>query len=220
MSAVLTREETDILRQGPLFHGFTDEELEETLAQPECMRGSFARGERIFSPHAFCRSLGVLLSGTVEVTKGSLIVSILQAGEVFGSAALFNGEKEYVTTLTVRNSCEAVFFPQALVVRLMREYSPFALDYVRYLSGRIRFLSDKIEGLIAGGAEQRLEQYLLRRLEGTKVELDCSATALAKRLNMSRASLYRAFETLQTSGVVKKEGKTVWMTVDTEGRSL
>lgn len=220
MSAVLIREERSILRQGSLFRSFTDQELEETLAQPECMRGSFAKGERIFSPHAFCRSLGILLSGTVEVTKGNLIVSVLQAGEIFGAAALFNGEKEYVTTLTVRNPCDAVFFPQALVVRLMGEHASFAQNYVRYLSGRIRFLSDKIGGLIAGGSEQRLEQYLLGRLDGTKVELNCSATALAKRLNMSRASLYRAFEALEMSGVIHKEGKTVWMTVDMERSSL
>ena len=39
-------------------------------------------------------------------------------------------------------------------------------NYVAYLSGRICFLSGKIDALTAGSAERKVAQYLLSRLEG------------------------------------------------------
>ena len=44
-------------------------------------------------------------------------------------------------------------------------------NYVAYLSGRICFLSGKIDALTAGSAERKVAQYLLSRLEGGWVEL-------------------------------------------------
>ena len=38
-------------------------------------------------------------------------------------------------------------------------------NYIRYLSGRIRFLSDRLDGLLVGSAERRLALYLLEREE-------------------------------------------------------
>lgn len=216
MAAVLTTPELDLLAQTVLFRTLRRTELSDALARPECVRGCYAKGAVIYAPHAFRRNLGVLLTGTVEVTKGALIVSVLRRGELFGAAALFNDEEDYATTLTARVPCEVVFFPQALMTQLMRQHPALGMAYVHYLSGRIRFLNDKIEDLIAGSAERRLEQYLLAHLEGETAVLDCPATALARRLNMSRASLYRAFEQLETAGVIRREGKSILMTGCTE----
>lgn len=220
MSAVLTKSELELLGRNALFSGFTREELSEAVKRPECFKASFEKGAVIYEPHTFSRSLGVLLSGAVVVTKGDFIVSILRQGALFGAAALFNGETDYVTTLTTRTPCDAVFFPQSLMARLMEEYPALTMAYIKYLSERIRFLSGKLEELTAGSAERKVEQYLLARLQGDRVELDCPANALAKKLNISRASLYRVFETLEKSGVIRKEGKTVIFTGNMERRPI
>ncbi len=220
MAAVLTDGELCLLSRTALFHTLSPAELSDALARPECVRGSYAKGDVIYAPRTFDRSLGVLLSGMVQVTKGELIVSVLREGELFGAAAIFNNEDEYATTLTARAACAAVFFSQALMTLLMERHHALAMAYVRYLSGRIRFLSDRIEDLIAGSAEQRLEQYLMARLEGDRVTLDCPAAALARRLNMSRASLYRAFELLEESGIIRREGKYIHMISGTERNGL
>ena len=39
--------------------------------------------------------------------------------------------------------------------------------------------------------------------------LDCSVTGLAGRLNVSRASLYRALDSLAAAGAIEKNGRTV-----------
>jgi CRP-like cAMP-binding protein len=144
-------------------------------------RGFLRKGRYHYAPHAYRRSLGVLLSGACGGDQGGACGQHTAGGELFGAAALFSGETAYATTLTVRQSCRAVFFPQPLVSRLMEEYPVFTMAYVRYLSGRIRFLSGKLEEVTAGSAERKVEQYLLTRLHGDRAVLDCTATVLAKK---------------------------------------
>ena len=178
---------------------------EEALADPRSTLRRFGRGEVIYAPQRFERCLGVLLEGRVQVEKGAVIMSQLRPGDLFGAAALFNDRPDYATTLTALTGCAVLLLPQPLMEDLMARFPAVGRSYVAYLSERIRFLSEKIEGFTAGGAERRLAQYLLRQ----PPDLECSATALARRLNVSRASLYRAFDGLAALGVIRREGKTV-----------
>ena len=71
---------------------------------------------------------------------------------------------------------------------------------LRYLTGRIRFLSGRLQSLAQPGAEGKLARYLLAN-DG-EGQLTCPATDLAKRLGISRASLYRAFEAMEQAGLI------------------
>ena len=57
------------------------------------------------------------------------------------------------------------------------------------------------------GAEAKLARYLLANHQEGK--LQSSATDLAKRLGVSRASLYRAFEDLEREDLIRRQGKTI-----------
>lgn len=190
------------------------------LADDLCTRSSIPRGDTIYTPRAFSRSLGLLLSGSVQVSKETLILNVLRPGACFGAAALFNDATDYVTTLTALDDCDILLFQQPLVADLMAESPAVARNYIAYLSGRIRFLNDKIEGLILGSAERKLAQYLSARARDGRAELDCSATGLAQRLNVSRASLYRAFDALAEIGAAKKEGRFVHILDDAKLQSV
>ncbi|NLF34494.1 MAG: Crp/Fnr family transcriptional regulator [Clostridiales bacterium] len=198
-----------VLAQTVLFRGLPSAIAEQALSHPDCTRRAFSKGAVIYTPQAFERSLGVLCSGAVEVTKGELIMSILRPGDLFGAAALFNDASDYATVLTAREGCSLLFFPQRLMAELMSQCPALTERYIRYLSGRIRFLSDRVEALAAGSAQQKLGQYLLRHLEGGQVSPGCSATDLAKRIGISRASLYRAFDLLEQAGAIRRDGKHI-----------
>ena len=179
-----------------LFRGAPREAVELARTDPRALRRRAARGEVLYDPRHFQRSLGVVLEGRIQVNKGPLIMSVLGPGELFGAAALFNDRPDYATTLTARTPCRVLLLPQAV-----------CRSYVAYLSERIRFLSGKIDALTAGSAERKVAQYLLSRLDGEWAELDCSATGLAQRLGVSRASLYRALDALEARGAVRRAGK-------------
>lgn len=203
-----TQGERVLLADTFLFRG-AEGALEAALTDPRCTRAQAERGEVIYDPRRFRRCLAVLLSGRVQVSKGELILSVLEPGELFGAAALFSGESDYATTLTARQRCGMLFLPQDLVEELMAKFPAVGRSYVAYLSQRIHFLSGKIDALIAGSAERKLAQYLLAHRQGDGAELDCSYTGLARRLGVSRASLYRAFDGLSEGGLIVREEKRV-----------
>lgn len=201
----LSGAERTLLARTFLFRGVHEDLVKQAATDRRCRLEQAARGELIYAPHTFYRCLGVLLTGAVEVSKEGLLVSGLSPGDLFGAAALFNDRDDYATTLTARSPCRILFFPQSLVEELLSRHPDLARNYVAYLSGRIRFLDGKLAGLLAGNAERKLAQYLLTCGDGKAY----GATALARRLGVSRASLYRAFDALTALGAIRREGKCI-----------
>jgi len=209
MDHTLSGEEWGRLQLCPLFLDCPEDVVHRALVDPECALHSFQPGQTLYQPHRFSRSLGILLSGSVRVTRDTLALSVLSPGDLFGAAALFNDQPDYATTLTACTPCRVILLSQDLVSRLMDASAQIRDNYIRYLSGRIRFLSGKIRSLAADGAEGKLKQHLLTTLSPGCSRLDCPATELAHRLGISRASLYRAFDSLEQQGLIRRENKTV-----------
>jgi len=201
----LSREEISLLANCPLFRN-VDEPLLYALVEREgASRVRFGPGV-VYSPQTFRRSLGVVLSGQLRVTKGALAVSVLGPGDLFGAAALYSDEPEFATTITAKGPSLCLMLEQQLVDRLLAEQAQIRENYLRYLTGRIRFLSGRLQTLAQPGAEGKLARYLLAGDSGT---VTCPATQLCRRLGVSRASLYRAFAALEDSGLIRREGKTI-----------
>ncbi len=191
-----------------LFGACSPAVLREILSSPEAVYDRFPPGTTVYDPGHFQRCLGILLEGQLQVTKGGLSVSTLQPGALFGAAALYSDSPEFATTITAKKDSRCLLLPQSLVDTLITRDPGFRERYLRYLTGRIHFLSARLDSLAQHGAEGKLARYLLSSMDGSHT-LTCSATDLAKRLGLSRASLYRAFEVLEGSGLIARRGKTI-----------
>lgn len=189
-----------------LFAGVERAPLDRALSQSDTI--ACAKGEIIYSPHDFQRCLAVLVRGSVRVSKDALVVSNLHSGDLFGAAALFNEREDYAVTLTALTDCMILMLPQSAVRALLGESPAFAENYVRYLSERIRFLSSRLDAVAAGTTTRRLAQHLLSNMDEHNM-VTSSATVLCKQLGISRASLYRAFETLENDGVIRRFQKQI-----------
>lgn len=204
-----------LLQQTGIFYTVPVSTIEKIAASPDCELKSYKKGQLIYSKTEFSRSLGVVLSGSLRVTKGNagghaMIMSTLGSASLFGAAALFNDEPEYATDISALCDTEILFFAQRLVQRMMRFEPQIAENYIKYLSERILFLNKKIYFLSSGTAEQRLASFLLDNLPaGQSAELPMPLNKLALALNVSRASLYRAFDALADTGAIVKDGKNV-----------
>lgn len=200
-------EELDALTRCPLLQKVTPEEIQPLLDHPETSLLAFHSDEVVYSPHHFRHCLGILLSGQLTVTKGELSVSTLQPGDLFGAAALYSDDPEFVTTITAKRPGRCLLLSQQRVDQLLAQDPRIRETYLRYLTGRIRFLSGRLQSLAQTGVEGKLARYLLANAQ--EGQLTCSATDLAKRLGIGRASLYRAFESLEQSGLITRQGKTI-----------
>lgn len=207
--------ETELVSKTELFRGSPPSVLTRILAVSDCTAAEYEKNEVVYDKTNFSRSFGIVLEGRLRVTKENadkrpIVMSTLQRGAMFGAAALFNSEPEYATKITAIEHSRVLFLPQRLIKRMIEREPDIAENYIRYLSERILFLNRKIYFLTAGTAEQRLAGFLLDNLAvGEFSEMPMPMHRLADALNMSRASLYRAFDELTASGAVSKQGKLV-----------
>ena len=175
----------------------------------------YTRGEAVYRTHTFRRAIGLILHGSVTVhacgdSDRRMVINRLSAGELFGVAALYDdSDATYVTEITADSDTVVRFIDQDTMSRLMETYPSVARSYIRFLSGRVRFLNRKLSALTDGDAENRLYRYLLaHRDENGTVRLPISMTELANTLNMGRSSLYRSLDALVSEGILQKQGKT------------
>ena len=204
-----TDDELNIIASTPLFKGIPVETVSRLLTGIAVSDRSFKKSESVYTVSNFRNELGIVLSGQLRVTKGegSLVVSRLGAGSIFGAAALFNEQPEYVSCLTVGKDSRILFIPQDSVRILIDSDAAVRMNYIRYLSERIRFLSSKVDSLISPTGEDKLADWLAKQMEADGcIHMTYSMTELAKRLHVGRATLYRELDRLSESGIIAREG--------------
>lgn len=204
----LTTEDLNLCLRSELLRGCAPDLFSEITSDPSAQILSAPAGAIVYNPAHFQRCLGILLDGQLQVTKGGLSVSTLEPGDLFGAAALYSDRAEFATTITAKKDSRCLLLPQALIDRLIARDAGFRDGYLRYLTGRIHFLSARLDSLAQHGSEGRLGRYLLSNADEHN-RLTCSATDLAKRLGLSRATLYRSFELLEREGLILRDRKTI-----------
>jgi len=122
-----------------LFEG-VDSCWAELFLQQNGQSRCFAKGEEIYSPAHYSKSLGILLRGKAVVERDQVLLNQLSAGECFGVAALFVQREQYVTTVRARTDCKVLFLSLEAMQRLL-ENPQVSLNYIRFLSDRIQFLN-------------------------------------------------------------------------------
>lgn len=156
ITLTLEQQDRNYLGRCPLLRGVPEDGIARVLDEPGAELAHFSGGQVVYSPQHFSRRLGILLSGSLQVTKGELTVSCLEPGELFGAAALYCDAPQYATTITARRPSRCLMLDQALIDRLLEQHSQIRENYLRYLTGRIRFLSNRLQSLAQAGAEGKL----------------------------------------------------------------
>ncbi len=202
-----------LLKAHSIFSSLPESTLEALLSDSRCKHISAKAGDEILLENT---GLSLIVSGSLQVYRRGnglpVLLQRLQKGKVFGAATLFSDESGQLTELRAETESEIFFMPSCLVKELVESESSFALAYISFLSGKIRFLNKRISELSAPSTTQKLAQFLLREkndIAKTKVEL-------ASALGIGRASLYRALDELSETGLISVNGKSVTVT-DREG---
>lgn len=210
---ILSKSDTDIIIHSNLFHGTPELFMTKMTSAPDCEMKSYSCGDVIYSARDFSRSIGIIIEGSARVFLRNadgrkIIMNTLHVGQMLGAAALFNHEEQYIYEIRALEKTKVVFFSQRLIHRGIERETRFAENYIRYLSDRVLFLNRKISMLTAGSAELRLASFFADNISDSYyTELPLPMIQLASQLSISRASLYRALDTLLESGAVSKQGR-------------
>ena len=210
--AAISRKLISGLGQSVFFSHMGPDGLAALLEDERVSISSCGRDEQVSGKDTACRCLAFILSGRARVTtEDGRVIRELKAGQVFGPASLFGGEEPCRTVVTARCESTVVLFSEELVAELIRSDPDFAMAYVRFLSGRIRFLNRRIQLLTSGESRETLLSYLLREADrqGETFRLPVSLTELAQMLDMGRSSLYRSFDELEADGFLTRRGREI-----------
>ena len=189
----------------PLFEGLGEEVVRSALENEQIRIKSCTAGHEL----DVRGELGILISGTARVTKQAdgheVIMSDLTQGALLGAAGLFSGETLPVTRIRTKERSKILLIPEEVLRQLMTETPAVMENYIRYLTGRIRFLTARIDGFIRPSVRDRLLNHISKNAVEGQFILPGGMNALAKQLSVSRPSLYRVVGELEEEGILLRK---------------
>ncbi len=195
-----------------LFRNISLEEIERLLSESDVSVLTFDAGSYLMRRASTHHRLGILLKGQAVVerkTDGGLMhMSRLRESDLFGAASVFCEDETYVVDIRCVTPCRVVFWNEAAILRWCQQNESVLKNYLRYLTTRIRFLNRRLDALSKNSVPGKLMSYFSSESQEGVLTVK-SYTELADTLCLSRATLYRALDTLCAEGRILRDGKKI-----------
>ncbi len=193
-----------------LFNGLTCNQRKEIIGYFNDVY-SFEKGNVIFDNTHFNSALGVFLSGKGYAGNGNTVKASFNEGDVFGAAALFGAGEEYVSRIVAKTSCKVLFIKEDTLRKIISEYPVCAVNYITFLSDKIRYLNEKIAQYTGDSASSRLYRLLCEKADENGIIDNVNMSLLASLSGMGRTSIYRAVSELEEKDIIKREDKKIYI---------
>lgn len=198
-----------ILMSTPIFADADEDFLKKTLLHDPIVR-EYRTGSVISPTIDSKNQLVAVLSGKARVLSAlsgnQAVLRDLSAGDIFGVAELFCDATENVSRIVARTKCSLLFIPESSMKKMLEGDKGVMYAYIRFLGMRARFLNKRIACFTAGSAERKLALWL----DSLADEAGCDTpecvtpiSTLANMLDVGRASLYRAIDSLVSDGFIR-----------------
>ena len=203
-----------IILSQKLFRGCSERNIEKLIIDSGTTV-AFRSGEIMETDY---RSVGILLSGRGVIyssdTSRRTLLRFIAPGDAVGVAGLFADKAPDTQIIACGDGKSEMFFiGREAFERLMAEETDgqFRTNLIKFLSDRVSFLNSRIDCVTGGSAERRLALFIKNSPEISSgvISLGMSITALAHALDIGRASLYRAFDSLINDGIITRDGDRV-----------
>ena len=207
----ISKQKLNKLHATALFNELSNADFNNIINDNDCFLRSFNKGDNIYQDKELIRCLSYICKGVVTIRSQSSVYLMKQIKQnsFFGVANLFSDKEEYVSEIEANSDTKIIFFKESLIKKCLNDYPTFTSNYVSFLTDRIRYLNNKINIITNGSNTNKVIAYLLKDKKEDIVEVEDSYTKLAKRLDMSRASLYRSLDELEVKGIIDRVGKVI-----------
>lgn len=191
-----------------MFKGLTDIEKNEVI-------NSLDNPTHLLSGDELYRNgmLAVIVKGNATVKRlndigDSITIRTISTGELFGAASVFGNWKDGMSSIIADSSCDVLYISQEKFSCIIKKYPQISINYIEYLSDRIRFLNQKLDAFCAKSTEERLYEYLLSQSDFQgNIALNFGISELARRLNVGRTSIYRDIASLESKKLISRNGR-------------
>ena len=193
-----------------LFKNLSNEEIDNFLTFDGICEKKFIQGEIIQSCNN-CDDIGIIVKGkaTIKSDINGVIINKLFKNGIYGAAALFD-KPTYSTLVQAVTDCHVITMNKKFIEKCISKNNTVAINYIEFLAKKISFLNNKINAYTAKSAENKLYTYLLQLPRNdNELELNVDMSTIAKMLGIGRATLYRAFDKLESNGTILKTDKQI-----------
>ena len=204
----------EALKKCKLFKTLSEDALN-YITENYSVMSSCDKNEIIFSETSYTRSIVIITKGRATVKKkggsGKILMNVLNTGDVFGMAAMFYEQENFLTEITAAEKVSLMTISKENLINIFSEFPAVTENYITILSEKIHFLNKKISTYTKADASQKVASFILQceAADENTVTLPISITDIADALNTGRASVYRAFEAFEKNGIIKRKGKTI-----------
>ena len=170
-----------------------------------------AKGNIIFHEGDVCESIGIIISGKIDIVSYSfqgkeLLINSLKAGEIFGNNLIFSSSPIYKGDVVAKDKCVVAFINKENLVYLLQNNVEFLDLYLQAQSDKAKLLTARIQLLSFPNAEERLFYYASRNHNVIEFK---NVTTLAATLGVQRETISRLLTSLVERHLIKKEKGTI-----------
>jgi len=217
-----------LLQQFPLLRHLSDPRQRQLAEQSSL--GSFARREVVVEKHAELRNLGFLLEGRLQVVDFTLDgrevgLAFIEEGACYGEVAMLDGLPHPEFVIATRKS-QVVLVPARALRAMVLEEPRVAEAILLNLAARVRQQAAQRQLLSITNPLQRVSAQMLlllkrgdaergRPAKAARAQLPLAPThqELAIMVNLSRETVTRVFQVLQSRGVLDRDGESMLIEV-------
>jgi len=212
-------ESYNVLDKVALFNGIEGYELDGLL---RCLNRTFKaydKGNYIISEGDAVKSIGIVLSGRVQVQKQDVfgrqvIMTELASTDIFGEVFAFSGTKTYPVYVQAITDCEIMFVDYSGIIEFCHSACDFhkrlVSNMLTILAKKSMFFNQKVDILSKRTIRERLFTFLEAQMknQGSKqFTIYYSREGLAEFLCVDRSALSRELGKMQDEGLLKFDRK-------------
>ena len=203
----------------PLFRGIPPPELRQLLEKANCRSRAYKKDEGVALAGQTPRFLHIVIRGSVrgemlDFTGRVIKIEDIPPPRPLAAAFLFGEQDRYPVNIIANESTLLISIPRDRLTAMMQDNRIFLTNFLNAISSRSQFLSGKIRYLSFGTIKGKLAQYLLeqeKKQGGEGLTMLHSQASLSELFGVTRPSVGRAMSELNQEGIIRSEGKKVYL---------
>ena len=207
----------DKISKAPLFRGILPQTIAIELDSISYRVESYKTKDLVAMQGDPCNHLMIvvkgLLQGQMVNDAGKLVViEELAPPQLLAPAFLFAPKNDLPVNIIAVEDSEVLFITRNDFTGWMQKDAQLLQNFLMLISGRSRFLSDKIMFLSLKNIKNKVAEYLLGKMTDDKImviQLTETQQDIADFFGVTRPSLARALAEMEQDGIISIDRKTV-----------
>ncbi|MBR3785077.1 MAG: Crp/Fnr family transcriptional regulator [Firmicutes bacterium] len=205
----------NIIKECPLFQGIKEEELSAILGCLGARRLFFDKGRYIFSEGDPAKQIGIVLSGSVQVSRDDYygnrtLMSRLEPGDLFGESFAFAGVETLPVSVTASAACDVMLIDSSRIISPCSNacgfHTKLIFNLLQIMARKNLGFHQKIEITSKRTTREKLMAYLLAQAkmhQSDSFEIPFDRQTLADYLEVDRSGLSAEISKLRKEGVLE-----------------